>query len=199
MTMPSTLTRKDALELLMKYNKDPFHILHGLTVSGVMTWYAKELGYEADVDYWATVGLLHDVDYGMFPEEHCVKAPELLRDANVGEDMIYSICSHGHGLCVDMEPKHQMEKVLFATDELTGLIGAAVRMRPSKSAMDLELSSMRKKFKDKSFAAGCSRDVMKTGAEMLGWTLDELLEKTILAMRSCEESVNETMKELNLV
>ncbi len=196
--MTSTITRKDALELLMKYNTDPFHILHGLTVSGVMAWYAKELGYEAETDYWSTVGLLHDVDYGMFPEEHCVKAPELLREAKVSEEMIYSICSHGHGLCVDMEPKHQMEKVLFATDELTGLIGAAVRMRPSKSAMDLELSSMRKKFKDKSFAAGCSREVMKTGAEMLGWTLDELLDKTILAMRSCEESVSETMKELNL-
>ncbi len=196
--MTSTITRKDALELLMKYNKDPFHILHGLTVEGVMKWYAKELGYEADTDYWGTVGLLHDVDYGMFPEEHCVKAPELLREASVSEEMIYSICSHGHGLCVDMEPKHQMEKVLFAADELTGLIGAAVRMRPSKSAMDLELSSMRKKFKDKSFAAGCSRDVMKEGAEMLGWSLDELLERTILAMRSCEESVNDTMKELKL-
>jgi len=196
--MTSTITREKALELLMKYNKDPFHILHGLTVSGVMAWYATELGHGDDVDYWSTVGLLHDIDFGMFPEEHCVKAPELLREANVSEEMIYSVCSHGHGLCVDMPPIHQMEKVLFATDELTGLIGAAVRMRPSKSAMDLEVSSLKKKFKDKRFAAGCSRDVIEQGAAMLEWSLEDLFEKTILGMRACEDSVNNTMAELNL-
>lgn len=196
--MTSTITREQALELLMKHNEDPFHILHGLTVSGVMAWYAAELGYGDEVDYWSTVGLLHDIDFGMFPEQHCVKAPELLREANVSEEMIYSVCSHGHGICVDMPPRHEMEKVLFATDELTGLIGAAVRMRPSKSASDLEVSSLKKKFKDKRFAAGCSRDVIEQGAEMLGWTLDELMEKTILGMRACEESVNDAMSALNL-
>ncbi|WP_027398548.1 hydrolase [Anaerovorax odorimutans] len=196
--MNNTITREKAIELLMKYNKEPFHILHGLTVSGVMTWFAKELGYGDEADYWSTVGLLHDIDFGMYPREHCVKAQELLREANISEEMIYSICSHGYGICVDMPPIHEMEKILFATDELTGLIGAAVRLRPSKSAMDLEISSLKKKFKDKKFAAGCSRDIIKQGAEMLGWSLDELFEKTILGMRACEESVNKTMKELNL-
>ncbi len=196
--LTSTISRENALELLMKYNKESFHILHGLTVSGVMKWYATELGFEDEAEYWSIVGLLHDIDYGMFPEEHCVKAPELLKEANASEGMIYSICSHGHGICVDMEPKLLMEKVLFATDELTGLIGAAVRMRPSQSAMDLELSSLKKKFKDKRFAAGCSRENIETGAAMLEWSLEELLEKTILAMRSCEESVNDTMKALKL-
>jgi predicted hydrolase (HD superfamily) len=196
--LTSTISRENALELLMKYNEEPFHILHGLTVSGVMKWYASELGFEDETEYWSIVGLLHDIDYGMFPEEHCVKAPELLKEVNASEEMIYSICSHGHGICVDMEPKLLMEKVLYATDELTGLIGAAVRMRPSQSAMDLELSSLKKKFKDKRFAAGCSRENIETGAAMLGWSLEELLEKTILAMRSCEEAVNETMKALNL-
>lgn len=192
--MVSSLTRTEALNLLTKYNKESFHILHGLTVEGVMKWYAKELGYNNESDYWGTVGLLHDIDFELYPEEHCKKAPELLKTANVSEEMIYSICSHGYGLCIDIEPKHQMEKVLFAADELTGLIGAAAKMRPSKSTMDMELSSLKKKFKDKKFAAGCSRDVIKKGAEMLGWELDILLEKTLLAMRSCEESVNKEME-----
>jgi predicted hydrolase (HD superfamily) len=196
--LTSTISKENALELLMKYNKESFHILHGLTVSGVMKWYASELGFEEEAEYWSIVGLLHDIDYGMFPEEHCIKAPELLKEANASKEMIYSICSHGHGICVDMEPKLLMEKVLFATDELTGLIGAAVRMRPSQSAMDLELSSLKKKFKDKRFAAGCSRENIETGAAMLEWSLEELLEKTILAMRSCEETVNDTMRALNL-
>lgn len=196
--MTSTISREKALELLMKYNKEPFHITHGLTVSGVMKWYAQELGYGDDAEYWGIVGLLHDIDFGMFPQEHCVKAPELLREAAVSEEMIYSICSHGHGICVDMEPKHMMEKVLYASDELTGLIGAAAIMRPSKSVMDLELPSVKKKFKDKKFAAGCSRDIIGKGAEMLGWSLDELIEKTIMAMRSCEESVRSTMSDLKL-
>lgn len=196
--MQNTITREDALALLQKYNKEPFHILHGLTVEGVMRWYANELGFTDEVDYWGNVGLLHDIDFELYPEEHCKKAPELLKLAGVSDEMSYSICSHGYGICVDLEPKHQMEKVLFAADELTGLIGAAARMRPSKSVMDMEVSSLKKKFKDKKFAAGCSRDVIKRGAEQLGWELDELMEKTILAMRSCEEKINQEMTELGL-
>lgn len=188
--MKSNLTREEALTLLKKYNKEPFHILHALTVEGVMRYFAKDTGNGEDEEYWGIVGLLHDIDFELYPEEHCIKAPELLRGGGAGEDMIYSICSHGYGLCCDVEPKHLMEKILFACDELTGLIGAAARMRPSKSVMDMELSSLKKKYKDKKFAAGCSRDVIKTGAERLGWELDELLEKTILAMRSCEEAIN---------
>jgi predicted hydrolase (HD superfamily) len=193
--MTSQLLRDEAMDLLKEYNKEPFHILHALTVEGVMRWFAKELGFESDEDYWGIVGLLHDIDFEEFPEEHCVKAPELLRKANVGEDMIYSICSHGYGICVDLEPKHQMEKILFATDELTGLIGAAARMRPSKSVMDMEVSSLKKKFKDKKFAAGCSRDVIIRGAEQLGWELDELMDKTLKAMRTCEEEIIKVMGE----
>ncbi|WP_418461748.1 hydrolase [Frisingicoccus sp.] len=196
--MKSNITREEALALLQKYNKEPFHIQHGLTVEGTMRWYAKELGYGEEEDYWGIVGLLHDIDFEMYPEEHCVKAPELLREAGVGEDMIYSICSHGYGLCCDLEPKHEMEKVLFASDELTGLIGAAARMRPSKSVMDMEVSSLKKKFKDKRFAAGCSRDVIRQGAERLGWELNDLFEKTILAMRSCESRINEECRNLVL-
>lgn len=192
--MQSKITRQEALELLKKYNKEPFHIQHALTVEGVMRYFANDTGNSDDAEYWAIVGLLHDIDFELYPEQHCQKAPELLREGGVGEEMIYSICSHGYGICSDLEPKHLMEKILFATDELTGLIGAAARMRPSKSVMDMELSSLKKKYKDKRFAAGCSRDVISTGAERLGWELDELLEKTILAMRSCEESVNREME-----
>ena len=194
--MKSALTRTQALELLCKYNKELFHRLHGLTVEGTMRWYAKELGYGEDEEFWGQVGLLHDIDFELYPEQHCVKAPELLREAGVGEDMIHAIVSHGYGICVDVVPEHEMEKVLFAADELTGLIGAAAKMRPSKSVMDMEVSSLKKKFKDKKFAAGCSRDVIKQGAEQLGWTLEELMEKTILAMRSCENSVQVEMETL---
>ena len=183
------LTRQAALELLMKYNKESFHILHGLTVEGVMRWYANELGYGDTADFWAMAGLLHDVDFDMHPDQHCIKAPDLLAEVNASAELVHAICSHAYGVCCDVEPIHQMEKVMFAVDELTGLIGAAARMRPSKSVCDMELSSLKKKFKDKKFAAGCSRDVIKDGAEKLGWTLDEVLDKTILAMRSCEESV----------
>ena len=182
--MQSNLTREQALDLLKTYNKEPFHIQHALTVEGVMRWYANELGYGADADYWATVGLLHDIDFENWPEEHCRKAPELLRAAGVGEDMIHSICSHGYGLCSDVEPVHEMEKVLFAADELTGLIGAAALMRPSKSVMDMEVSSVKKKFKDKKFAAGCSRDVIAEGAQRLGWELTDLMDRTLRAMQS---------------
>ena len=194
--MTTTLTRQQALELLRKYNKETFHILHGLTVEGTMRWFAKDQGYGEDEEYWGQVGLLHDIDFELYPQQHCQKAPELLREAGVGEDMIHSICSHGYGLCCDIKPEHQMEKILFAADELTGLIGAAAKMRPSKSVMDMEVSSLKKKFKDKRFAAGCSRDVIKDGAEKLGWTLEELMEKTILAMRSCEESIQKEMDSL---
>lgn len=187
--MNTPLTRQQALELLRQYNKEPFHILHGLTVEGVMRWYAKEEGYGEEEEYWGQIGLLHDIDFELYPEEHCKKAPQLLKEGGVPEDMIRSICSHGYGICSDIEPKHQMEKILFAADELTGLIWAAAKMRPSKSVMDMEVSSLKKKFKDKRFAAGCSRDVIKEGAEKLGWTLEELMEKTILAMRACEEKV----------
>ena len=192
--MQSNLTREQALALLKTYNKESFHIQHALTVEGVMRWYANELGYGADADYWATVGLLHDIDFENWPEEHCRKAPELLRAAGVGEDMIHSICSHGYGLCSDVEPVHEMEKVLFASDELTGLIGAAALMRPSKSVMDMEVSSVRKKFKDKKFAAGCSRDVIAEGAQRLGWELTDLMGRTLRAMQSCEESIRKEME-----
>ena len=180
--------------MLQKYNKEPFHILHALTVEGVMRYYAGELGYDAD--FWGLCGLLHDVDFEQYPEEHCKKAPELLAEIGAPEEMVHAICSHGYGLCSDVEPVHQMEKVMFAVDELTGLIGAAARMRPSKSVMDMELSSLKKKFKDKKFAAGCSRDVIKEGAERLGWMLDEVLEKTIQAMRSCESAVAAELEQL---
>lgn len=192
--MKSNLTREEALTLLKKYNQDHFHIQHALTVEGVMRWYANELGYGEEADYWAITGLLHDIDFELYPEQHCIKAPELLKEGGVGEDMIHSICSHGYGICCDVMPEHEMEKVLFAADELTGLIGAAALMRPSKSVMDMEVSSVKKKFKDKKFAAGCSRDVIRQGAENLGWELEELFDKTIQAMRSCEESVQREMQ-----
>jgi len=189
--MNLTIDRQQALSLLQKYNKEPFHILHALTVEGVMRWYAQELGYGEEVDFWGLCGLLHDIDFEVYPEEHCKKAPELLAEINASADMVHAICSHAYGVCCDVEPVHQMEKVMFAVDELTGLIGAAARMRPSKSVSDMELSSLKKKFKDKKFAAGCSRDIIREGADRLGWTLDETLDKTILAMRSCETAVAE--------
>ena len=194
--MQERITRQQALDLLRQYNKEPFHIQHALTVEGVMDWYARELGYGDDAPFWAMVGLLHDIDFEQWPEEHCKKAPELLESAGCSPEFIHAVCSHGYGLCSDVEPTHQMEKVLFAADELTGLIGAAARMRPSKSVSDMEVSSLKKKFKDKKFAAGCSRDVISQGAEQLGWSLEELMEKTILAMRSCEERINQEMAQL---
>ncbi len=185
----SSISREKALALLKEYNKEPFHIQHALTVEGVMRWFAKELGYEEEEEFWGITGLLHDIDFERYPEEHCKKAPEILRQAGVSEDMIYAVCSHGYGICSEEEPKLEMEKVLFAADELTGLIWSCALMRPSKSTMDLEVKSLKKKFKDKRFAAGCSREIISQGAERLGWELDELFDKTIQAMRSCEESV----------
>lgn len=196
--MDSGISRTDALNLLREYNKEPFHIYHGLTVEGVMKWFAEQLGYADDAEFWGIVGLLHDIDFEQYPDEHCIKAPELLKKAGVSEAVIHGVCSHGYNLTVDVEPVHQMEKVLYAVDELTGLIGAAIRMRPSKSTSDFEVKSLKKKFKDKKFAAGCSRDVIKFGAELLGWDLDKLFEQTILAMRSCETSVQDELKNLDI-
>lgn len=193
--MKSSISRQDAFELLKKYNKDSFHIQHSLTVEGVMRWYAENLGYGDEAEYWSITGLLHDIDFELYPEQHCRKAPELLAAGGVSEEMIHSVCSHAYGICCDVEPLHEMEKVLFAADELTGLIWSAALMRPSRSVEDMELKSLKKKFKDKKFAAGCSREVIAQGAERLGWELDELLEKTILAMRSCEAQVAEYMAE----
>ena len=194
--MKDHISREDAFELLKKYNKDSFHIQHALTVEGVMKWYADELGYGEDAEYWGIVGLLHDIDFELYPDQHCIKAPELLREGGVQDDIIHAVCSHGYGITVDIKPEHEMEKVLFAADELTGLIWAAALMRPSKSVQDMEVKSVKKKFKSAKFAAGCSREVIRQGADMLGWELADLIEKTILAMRSCETSVAEAMNAL---
>lgn len=190
------MTRQQAWDLLKQYNHEPFHLRHGVTVEHVMGWYAQELGYGDEKEFWSIVGLLHDLDFEQWPDEHCVKSQELMRQAGVDEAIIHATASHGWGLCVDIKPEHEMEKVLYAADELTGLIGAAALMRPSKSVADMELKSLKKKYKDKKFAAGCSRDVIKTGAERLGWTLEELMEKTLQAQRSCEESVAAQMAAL---
>lgn len=190
------MNRAEALELLKKHNKDPFHIQHALTVEGVMKWYAKELGFADEADYWGIVGLLHDIDFEEYPEQHCIKAPELLREGGADDALIHAVCSHGYGITVDIKPEHQMEKVLFAADELTGLIWAAALMRPSKSTKDMELKSLKKKYKSKGFAAGCSREVIEQGAQMLGWELDELLSKTLEAMKACEDSIAEQMEKL---
>ena len=180
------MKKQEALSLLEEYNKGEFHLKHGRIVGDVMRWFANELGYGDEAEFWETVGILHDLDFEMYPEEHCVKSQEIMREKCLDERLIRATASHGYSLCVDIKPEHEMEKVLYATDELTGLIGAVAVMRPSKSVSDLEVSSVKKKFKDKKFAAGCSRDVIRKGAEMLGWTLEELIEKTILAMRASE-------------
>ncbi len=192
--MNANVTREEALALLKKYNQEPFHIQHALTVEGVMKWYAGENG--EDEEFWGLVGLLHDVDFEKWPDEHCRKAPELLGEIHASGELIHAVCSHGYGICSEVEPELFMEKVLFAVDELTGLIGAAALMRPSKSVMDMETKSLKKKFKDKRFAAGCSREVIEKGAQMLGWELNDLFEKTILAMRSCEKDIENQMKAL---
>ena len=183
------MTREEAWQLLTTYNKEPFHLRHAITVEHVMGWFARELGYGDEADYWSIVGLLHDLDFERWPEEHCKKSQELMRQAGVDESIIHATASHGWGLCVDIKPEHEMEKVLYATDELTGLIGAAALMRPSKSVSDMELKSLKKKFKDKKFAAGCSRDVIASGAELLGWELDELLDRTLKAMQGEEAAI----------
>lgn len=187
------MDRTAAWNLLCKYNHDPFHLRHALTMEGVMRYFARENGFAQDEEFWGNVGLLHDIDFEQFPEEHCVKAPELLREGGADEPLVHAVCSHGWGITVDVRPEHMMEKLLFASDELSGLIWASALMRPSRSVQDLELKSVKKKFKDRKFAAGCSREVITKGAELVGWTPDELIERTILAMRSCEASVEEGM------
>lgn len=194
--MHTNITRGQALNLLKKYNQEPFHLLHALTVEAVMRYLAAQLGYADEAEFWGLCGLLHDIDFEKFPQEHCKKAPELLAEIKAEPELIHAVCSHGYGITVDVKPEHEMEKVLFATDELTGLIGAAAKMRPSKSTQDMEISSLKKKFKDKKFAAGCSRDIIKQGADMLGWPLEELFEKTLSAMRETEKTVQTESEEL---
>lgn len=194
--MITNITEEQAVELLLKYNKDSFHIQHAVTVQSVMKWYAEKLGYGEDADNWGLVGLLHDIDFENYPEEHCIKAPELLAEIGASDELIHAVCSHGYEITVDIKPEHEMEKVLFAADELTGLIGAAALMRPSKSVSDMELKSLKKKFKDKKFAAGCSRDIIARGAEMLGWELDKLLDMTLCAMRDKQNEIVENFSKL---
>ena len=187
------MKREDAWALLTQYNKEPFHLQHALTVEGIMRYLAANLGYADEADYWGIVGLLHDLDFELYPDQHCIRQQELMREAGVEESIIRATCSHGYGITVDIKPEREMEKVLFAADELSGLIGAAALMRPSKSVQDMEVKSVKKKFKSPAFAAGCSREVIRRGADMLGWTLEELMEKTIMGMRACEASVQEAM------
>ncbi|MBQ8973079.1 MAG: hydrolase [Clostridia bacterium] len=193
--MQTGITREQAVALLRKYNEQPFHLQHALTVEGVMRWYAVQLGYGDDADEWGLAGLLHDIDFELYPEQHCIKAPELLQEINASNELIHAVCSHGYALTVDIAPEHEMEKVLYASDELTGLIGANALMLPSKSVQDLQLKSLKKKFKDKKFAAGCSRDVITRGADMLGWELEKLMQDTISAMQFCDESVRAELAE----
>ena len=193
-----SITREQAWDLLRQYNEEPFHLRHAITVEHMMGWFADKLGYGDEKEFWSIVGLLHDLDFERWPEEHCEKSQELMREAGVDEAVIRATASHGWGHRVDIKPEHQMEKVLFAVDELTGLIGAAALMRPSKSVSDMEVSSVKKKFKDKRFAAGCSREIISQGAEQLGWELSKLMEMTILAMRSCEDPVNAEMEAMGL-
>ena len=190
------ITRERAYDLLKEYNKDPFHLQHALTVEAVMKWYAKELGYGEEAEYWGIVGLLHDIDFEQYPDQHCIKAPELLREGGVSEDIIHAVVSHGYGITVDVAPEREMEKVLFAADELTGLIWAAALMRPSKSTKDMELKSLKKKYKSKGFAAGCSRDVIERGALQLGWDLDKLLTMTLEAMKATEDEINQEVEDI---
>ena len=184
-----SMTRTQAWDLLTQYNKEPFHLRHAITVEHVMGWFARELGYGDEAEHWSVVGLLHDLDFEQWPEEHCVKCRELMRQAGVDEDTIRSVACHGWGICSELKPEHEMEKVLFACDELTGLIGAAALMRPSRSTKDMELKSLKKKFKDKKFAAGCSREIIADGAQLLGWELDKLLEMTLRAMQDREDAI----------
>ena len=189
------ISREQAFDLLKEYNKDPFHIQHALTVEAVMKWYATKLGYGDDAEYWGIVGLLHDIDFELYPDQHCIKAPELLRKGGVGEDIIHAVVSHGYGITVDIAPEPEMEKVLFAADELTGLIWAAALMRPSKSTKDMELKSLKKKYKSKGFAAGCSREIIEHGATQLGWELEKLLTMTLDAMKATEDDIKAEMNE----
>ncbi|MDR1780797.1 MAG: HDIG domain-containing protein [Tannerella sp.] len=181
------MERQKAFELLLKYNKERYHIQHALAVEEVMKWFATELGY--DPAFWGNVGLLHDIDFEMYPDQHCIKAAEILRSEGCDDDLIRAVCSHGYGITVDIKPEHEMEKVLYGADELTGIVFANAKMRPSGSIADMELKSLKKKFNNKAFAAGCSRDIISKGAEMLGWDIDKLLNMTLEAMRASEQTV----------
>jgi len=189
--MRTTISPEEALVIVKKYNKEPFHIRHAITVSEVMRYLAGALGYGDEAEYWAACGMLHDVDFEMYPDCHLDNTPSILKEHGLSDDVIHTVMSHGYGICSDVEPVHEMEKVLFATDELTGLVWAAAKMRPSRSCTDMELSSLKKKYKDKKFAAGCSREIIAKGAEMLGWDLDKLLQTTLDAMKATEASVSE--------
>ena len=188
------MTVQEAFALTRQYNREPFHLRHALTVGCVMYRLALSLGYASEAEFWCAVGLLHDIDFEQYPDEHCQKAPALLRAAGVDERTIHAVVSHGYGLCSDVAPEHEMEKVLFAVDELTGLIGAAAKMRPSGSTRDLELKSLKKKYKTPAFAAGCSREVIAQGAQMLGWELDDLLSRTLEAMQIDEEAISSALQ-----
>lgn len=181
------MTREEAWELLNEYNQDEFHILHAQTVENTMRYFARELGYADEEDFWGIVGLLHDLDFEKYPEEHCIKSQEIMKERGIDEKIIHATASHGYAITVDIRPEHEMEKVLYAVDELTGLIGAVVLMRPSKSVQDLTLKSVKKKYKSKNFAAGCSREVIERGAAMLGWTLEDLIQRTIDALKTFQE------------
>jgi predicted hydrolase (HD superfamily) len=198
--MNAKINREQAWELLKKYNKDVFHLQHALTVEGVMKWFAMDQGFDGDVEFWSVAGLLHDIDFEQFPDQHCIKAPELLKEGGASDELIHAVCSHGYGLTVsDAKPEHLMEKILFASDELTGLIWASAIVRPSKSVMDMEAKSVKKKYKTPAFASGCSRKVIEDGAALLGWELDKLIEKTLHAMRSCEAGVNAAVEKIKNV
>ena len=181
------ITREEAWELLTEYNQDEFHLQHAQTVENTMRYFARELGYGKEEDFWGIVGLLHDLDFEKYPEEHCIKSQEIMKERGIDEKIIHATASHGYAITVDIRPEHEMEKVLYAVDELTGLIGAIVLMRPSKSVQDLTLKSVKKKYKSKNFAAGCSREVIERGADMLGWTLEDLIERTIDALKTFQE------------
>lgn len=181
------MTREEAWELLTEYNQDEFHLLHAKTVENTMRYFARELGFADEEDFWGIVGLLHDLDFEKYPEEHCIKSQEIMKERGIDEKIIYATASHGYVITVDIKPEHEMEKILYAVDELTGLIGAVVLMRPSKSVQDLTLKSVKKKYKSKNFAAGCSREVIERGADMLGWTLEDLIQRTIDALKTFQD------------
>lgn len=187
------MTRQEAWDLLTEFNKDEFHLEHAQIVGSTMKYFANELGYGDEADFWEIVGILHDLDFEMYPDKHCIKEQEIMRERGIDERIIHATASHGYGITVDIKPEHMMEKVLYAVDELTGLIGAVVIMRPSKSVQDLELKSVKKKYKSKGFAAGCSREVIEKGAKQLGWELEKLLTMTLAAMAASEDTINEEL------
>ena len=181
------MTREEAWELLTEYNQDEFHLLHAQTVENTMRYFARELGFADEEDFWGIVGLLHDLDFEKYPKEHCIKSQEIMKERGIDKKIIHATASHGYAITVDIKPEHEMEKILYAVDELTGLIGAVVLMRPSNSVQDLTLKSVKKKYKSKNFAAGCSREVIERGADMLGWTLEDLIQRTIDSLKTFQD------------